>query len=113
MSTQIPKFARNELLETVELFLTRHGLGLDDLDGIVSHPGGRKVLEAISSALSIDREKLVHGWEVLRDYGNMSSPTVMFVLERTLGAGAAGRHLMVAFGPGFTVSFALLDISAP
>lgn len=113
MSTQIPKFARNELREAVELFLARHGLGLDDLDGIVSHPGGRKVLEAISGALSIDQAKLVHGWEVLRDYGNMSSPTVMFVLERTLGAGASGRHLMIAFGPGFTVSFALLDITAP
>lgn len=113
MSTQIPRFARDELRETVELFLTRHGLDLDDLDGIVSHPGGRKVLEAISGALSIDPDKLVHGWEVLRDYGNMSSPTVMFVLERTLGAGAAGRHLMIAFGPGFTVSFAMLDISAP
>lgn len=112
MSTQIPKFARHELRAAVELFLTGHGLALDDLDGVITHPGGRKVLEAISDALSIDREKLVHGWEVLRDYGNMSSPTVMFVLERTLAAGAAGRHLVVAFGPGFTVSFALLDISA-
>lgn len=110
MSTQIPKFAANELRCAVELFLTRHGMGLDDLDGIISHPGGRKVLEAISLSLDVDKEALVHGWEVLRDYGNMSSPTVMFVLERTLAAGAKGRHLMAAFGPGFTVSFALLDI---
>jgi alkylresorcinol/alkylpyrone synthase len=48
---------------------------------------------------------------VLRDYGNMSSPTVMFVLERTIAAKPRGRHLMAAFGPGFTVSFALLDLS--
>lgn len=112
MSTQIPQFARKELREAVESFLGRHDMDLDDLDGIVSHPGGRKVLEAISHSLDIDQTELVHGWEVLRDYGNMSSPTVMFVLERTLAASATGRHLMAAFGPGFTVSFALLDISA-
>ena len=112
MSTQIPKFARHELRDAVEQFLSRRALGLDDLDGIITHPGGRKVLEAISVSLSIDETELVHGWEVLRDYGNMSSPTVMFVLERTLAAGAKGRHLMAAFGPGFTVSFALLDIAA-
>jgi alkylresorcinol/alkylpyrone synthase len=112
MSTQIPKFARNELREAVELFLAKQGIGLDDLDGIITHPGGRKVLEAISLSLNVEKAELVHSWEVLRDYGNMSSPTVMFVLERTLAAGAAGRHLMAAFGPGFTVSFALLDICA-
>jgi len=112
MSTQIPKFARNELRSAVELFLERQGLELDDLDGIITHPGGRKVLEAISVSLNIEESELVHGWEVLRDYGNMSSPTVMFVLERTLAAGAKGRHLIAAFGPGFTVSFALLDIAA-
>ena len=111
MSTQIPQFARSKLNEAVAGFLARHGMELDDLDGIVAHPGGRKVLEAISGALSIDKAKLVHGWEVLRDYGNMSSPTVMFVLERTIAARPRGRHLMAAFGPGFTVSFALLDLS--
>jgi alkylresorcinol/alkylpyrone synthase len=111
MSTQIPQFTRNKLKEAVAEFLARHGMELDDLDGIVAHPGGRKVLEAISDALSIDKAKLVHGWEVLRDHGNMSSPTVMFVLERTIAAGSRGRYLMAAFGPGFTVSFALLDLS--
>jgi alkylresorcinol/alkylpyrone synthase len=111
MSTQIPQFTRNKLKEAVAEFLARHGMELDDLDGIVAHPGGRKVLEAISDALSIDKVKLVHGWEVLRDHGNMSSPTVMFVLERTIAAGSRGRYLMAAFGPGFTVSFALLDLS--
>lgn len=110
MSTQIPQFARRELREATIRFLSRHGMELEDLDGIVTHPGGRKVLEAISDALSVDHSELTHGWEVLRDYGNMSSPTVMFVLERTLAAGATGRHLVAAFGPGFTVSFALLDI---
>ncbi len=111
MSTQIPKFIRDELREAVEMFLARHGLDLDDLDGVITHPGGRKILEAISVALNIDRSRLVHGWDVLRDYGNMSSPTVLFVLERALAAGARGRHLVAGFGPGFTGSFALLDVT--
>lgn len=111
MSTQIPQFARDKLKQAVAGFLSQNGLELDDLDGVVAHPGGRKVLEAISDALSIDKAELDHGWKVLRDYGNMSSPTVMFVLERTIAAKPRGRHLMVAFGPGFTVSFALLNLS--
>ena len=52
----------------------------------------------------------VHAWDVLAEYGNMSSPTALFVLQRTLSAGASGLHLLAAFGPGFTVSFALLDL---
>ncbi len=111
MSTQIPQFARDKLKQAAESFLAKSGLKLDDLDGVVAHPGGRKVLEAISDALSIDKSQLVHGWEVLRDYGNMSSPTVMFVLERTISDRPHGSYLMFAFGPGFTVSFALLDLS--
>jgi len=74
------------------------------------HPGGRKVLEAVEHALALPREALRHAWDVLAEYGNMSSPTALFVLERTLSAGASGRHLLAAFGPGFTVSFALLDL---
>lgn len=111
MSTKIPLFARRELRAAAESFLAAHDMALNELDGIIAHPGGRKVLEAICDALNIDAEQLDHARTVLRDYGNMSSPTVLFVLERTIAAQASGRHLMAAFGPGFTVSFALLGLS--
>ncbi|MDA7948871.1 MAG: type III polyketide synthase [Hyphomicrobiaceae bacterium] len=111
MSTQIPQFARNGLQAAAEAFLSRHGYRFEDLAGLVSHPGGRKVLEAIAGALDIEDGALAHSRDVLRDYGNMSSPTVLFVLDRTVGARHEGPHLMVAFGPGFTVSFALIDLS--
>ena len=52
--------------------------------GFLFHPGGRKVLETAEEALGIERERLAHSWEVLRDYGNMSSATALFVLERAL-----------------------------
>jgi alkylresorcinol/alkylpyrone synthase len=68
------------------------------------------VLEAAERALELPHEEFRHAWDVLADYGNMSSPTALFVLQRTLSAGASGLHLLAAFGPGFTVSFALLDL---
>lgn len=110
LSPDIPKCARDELRPAVDQFLARHCLVLGDLDGVIMHPGGRKVLEAAQAALAWPREAFRHAWDILAEYGNMSSPTALFVLERTLSAGASGLHLLIAFGPGFTVSFALLDL---
>jgi alkylresorcinol/alkylpyrone synthase len=110
LSPDIPKCARDELRPAVDDFLARHDLKLGDLDGIIMHPGGRKVLEAAQTALSMSPEDLRHAWDILAEYGNMSSPTALFVLQRTMAAGAIGRHLLAAFGPGFTVSFALLEL---
>jgi alkylresorcinol/alkylpyrone synthase len=110
LSPNIPRCARNEIRPALNEFLARHGLALDDLDGVILHPGGRKVLEAVEGALELPPEALKHAWDILAEYGNMSSPTALFVLERTLSAGARGRHLLIALGPGFTVSFCLLDL---
>lgn len=110
LSPDIPKCARDELRPAVDQFLERHDLKLRDLDGIIMHPGGRKVLEAAQAALAVSHEDLRHAWDILAEYGNMSSPTALFVLQRTVAAGASGRHLLAAFGPGFTVSLALLDL---
>jgi alkylresorcinol/alkylpyrone synthase len=110
LSPDIPRCAREDLRPAVDDFLARQGLGIGDLDGVIMHPGGRKVLECVEIALGLPREAFRHAWEVLADYGNMSSPTALFVLERTLAAGACGRHLLAAFGPGFTASFALLGL---
>jgi len=110
LSPDIPRCAREELRPAADGFLARHGLTLQDLDGVIMHPGGRKVLEAVETALELPREAVRHAWDVLAEFGNMSAPTALFVLERTLRTGARGRHLLAAFGPGFTVSFALLDL---
>jgi alkylresorcinol/alkylpyrone synthase len=110
LSPDIPRCARHELRPALDSFLARHGLALDDLDGVILHPGGRKVLEAVEGALELPHQALKHAWDVLAEYGNMSSPTALFVLERTLSFGATGRHLLIALGPGFTVSFCLVDL---
>lgn len=110
LSPDIPRCARYDLRPALDAFLARQGLVLSDLDGVIMHPGGRKVLEAVEGALELPRHALKHAWDILSEYGNMSSPTALFVLERTLASGATGRHLLAAFGPGFTVSFCLLNL---
>ncbi len=109
-SQDIPTLIRQRLPSVLSTFLERQGLTLADLDGVICHPGGVKVLNALEEVLAPVSDGLQHSWDVLRDYGNMSAVTVLFVLERRLAAGSRGRHLMSAFGPGFTAAFLLLDL---
>lgn len=111
LSIHLPPFLQDNLLPAAEAFLHAHGVSMNDLDGFIFHPGGRRVMEAVESALGLKGDELRHSKSVLRDYGNMSSATVLFVLQRTLQEGAKGLHLMAAFGPGFTASFALVELS--
>ncbi len=110
IAPSIPRYARDGLGPATAAFLNACGTPRDAIDGLIFHPGGRRVIEAIETALECDGDDLRHARGVLADYGNMSSPTVLFVLERTLRDGSNGRHLMGAFGPGFTVALALLEI---
>lgn len=110
LSPALPNLLRENLLPAVVQFLDSHQLGLVDFDGFLIHPGGRKILETAEDVLGISREQMAHAWSVLRDYGNMSSATVLFMLERALAAGANGRHLIAAFGIGFSAHFAVADL---
>ena len=77
------------------------GTAAEAVDLWAVHPGGRTVLDAVERALDLDGEALGASREVLRDYGNMSSATVMFVLERLLRDGARGaKGCAMSFGPG-------------
>ena len=83
---------------------------LDGFAGFLLHPGGRKILETAEEVLGFDRSSFRHSWSVLRDYGNMSSATALFVLQRALQAGDKGPHLLAAFGPGFSAYFVAVDL---
>jgi alkylresorcinol/alkylpyrone synthase len=100
----IPAFARERLGGAIDAILDRQQLARRDIGRFVCHPGGRKVVEAIEGALGLAPGSLDHEREVLRRFGNMSAPTALFVLERALQAGLPTPALMVALGPGFTVS---------
>jgi alkylresorcinol/alkylpyrone synthase len=84
--------------------LARADLGLADVDRFACHPGGSKVLTALERALSLEQGALDHERTVLADYGNMSAPTALFVLQRLIQSGLPSRTLLTAMGPGFTAS---------
>jgi alkylresorcinol/alkylpyrone synthase len=105
----IPPFIEEHLAQTVDEMCEKLGIVREDIDRLCSHPGGVKVIDAIESALHLNQGELNLEREVLRDYGNMSAPTVMFVLERLLERGLPKRVLMTAFGPGFTCAGLMLE----
>jgi alkylresorcinol/alkylpyrone synthase len=110
LSPELPALMRDNLGPVVQDFLDRNSMTVDDFEGFLFHPGGRKVLETAEEVLHIDRSLLAHSWDVLRDYGNMSSATALFVLRNALASGATGRHLLASFGPGFSAYMIALDL---
>jgi alkylresorcinol/alkylpyrone synthase len=107
----VPDVVRAHVGGDVRRFLADHGLGHDDVEWYVAHPGGPKVLEALQETLGIDRDALGVTWDSLRRLGNLSSASVLHVLADTLATrpprpGSYG--LMLAMGPGFCSELVLL-----
>jgi alkylresorcinol/alkylpyrone synthase len=104
----VPQIVQEKMRGNLEAACASLGLGLEDLRHFVLHPGGTKVLEAYEETLELDRLDL--SWEILRDYGNMSSVSVLFVLERFLEdypAGSGEYGTISALGPGFSAEHVL------
>ena len=113
-SRDIPRLVTAELADAARAFLARNGLRLCDIDRFICHPGGPKVVAACEDAFGLVRDSLIEERHILRDFGNMSAASVLFVLERVLArARETGeewrRALVTALGPGFTAGFVLLE----
>jgi len=108
-SRDIPALVQREFRAAAAGFLARQNLRFADIAHFVCHPGGAKVLSALEAAFGLAGGALGAARAVLREYGNMSAATVLFVLERMLAEGAGGRMLLTALGPGFSAGFLLLD----
>ena len=111
LSPAVPAIARERLGADVDAFLAAHGLARGDIGFWVCHPGGPKVLAAARDALGVDDEALALSWDALRRTGNLSSASVLLILERTLAErppkpGTLG--VMLAMGPGFCSELLLL-----
>jgi alkylresorcinol/alkylpyrone synthase len=113
MSRDIPRLVATRLADAASAFLARHGLRLDDIDRFVCHPGGAKVVTALERTFALPPGALAESRAVLRDYGNMSAATVMFLIERLLAEASAApawhRALVNALGPGFSAGFLTLE----
>lgn len=111
LSRSVPEIVFGRMRQNVEAACEANGLSLDELRHFVLHPGGAKVLEAFEEVLGLAPGELAHSRGVLRDCGNMSSVTVLFILERLLqnGGYAAGEAgILSAMGPGFSAEHVLL-----
>ncbi|TLS35637.1 type III polyketide synthase [Pseudalkalibacillus caeni] len=112
-SKDIPTIIQNWLEPNVSRFLDAAGVKEKELDYFIAHPGGKKVLDAYKAALDFSDEKTKISREVLREYGNMSSATVFFVLEKFLALKEVKgtKGLLAALGPGFSSELLLLEWS--
>ena len=107
----IPEFAEKHIAEASDKALGRMGLKRNVIDRFVCHPGGAKVVHAIEKSLELESESLDAERETLKNYGNMSAPTALFVLKRVLEQGSQGQMVLSALGPGFTASFLPMKVS--
>ncbi|WP_258609445.1 type III polyketide synthase [Mesorhizobium sp. AR10] len=112
LAQSLPHFVSSRIGPVIAEMLSHNGLGAADIDRFICHPGGAKVLDALEGALSLGQGTLNDERQVLAEYGNMSSPTVLFVLDRAIRAGLPERSAMIAMGPGFSASCVTLKRAA-
>ena len=110
-SQDIPAIVRKDMRDIVDAFLHCHQLSLNDIQHFLCHPGGAKVLDAIEESLELPPKSLTYSRDIMRNYGNMSAATVMFVLEAGIQNKQPGNYLLTSFGPGFTAALLWLTIS--
>lgn len=110
-SPGIPALIAGNVREDVSHFLAKHELPLTAVKNFIFHPGGKKVLGAYEEALGAEGDFLHLSRQVMKEYGNMSSATVLYVLERFLHGYENGYGLMMAMGPGFSSEMVLLEMN--
>jgi alkylresorcinol/alkylpyrone synthase len=106
LSRSLPRFVEQRLAAPARRFVKAARLTAPQF---ILHPGGAKVLDAVETALQLQKGTLRDEREVLRGHGNMSAPSVLFVLDRVLKRGLRGSAMLAALGPGFTASFLALE----
>lgn len=111
-SSDIPTIISKNVRNDLTSFLDKHDLKLSDIKSFIFHPGGKKVLAAYEEALGMEGDFLLNTREVMNDNGNMSSATVLYVLERFFKQDFEnGYGLMVSMGPGFSCEMVLLQMN--
>ena len=111
LSKDVPQMIRERIRELVDGFLARRGLTRESMAAFILHPGGQKLLSYVEEQLGLCRCDTQLSWDVLGQYGNLSSATILFILDaclttKTMNAGDYG--LAAAFGPGFSAELLLL-----
>lgn len=108
LSAKVPLMLEQSVGPWVDEWLAGAGLDRSDIAGWAIHPGGPRIVEAVRGSLGLDGSATVASLDVLKRFGNMSSPTVLFVLERVLEE-TEGRVVALAFGPGLAGEGVLIE----
>jgi predicted naringenin-chalcone synthase len=109
LSKRVPGLIQEHLRPWLEQWLSRHGLSVEKIGSWAIHPGGPAILDAVAEALELDDEQVAAPREVLATHGNMSSPTVLFILEHLRAQGMPLPCVALAFGPGLIAESALIQ----
>ena len=107
LSLEVPRRIRASLREWLEPWLASHGWTIDDVAHWAIHPGGPEIIQAALDSLGLAAGAGDHSRAVLAEHGNMSSPTVLFILQRMRAQGIAGPIVALGFGPGLMFEAAL------
>jgi len=110
LTSYVPKILEMRAEETIQPLLDASGVSKEDIDIWAVHPGGRAIIDKVRDGMSLDESKLEYSRKVLRDVGNLSSATILFVLKSILDANLSGDQSLVAmaFGPGLTIESAVM-----
>jgi predicted naringenin-chalcone synthase len=100
LTKEVPKVIEAQLGAWVDGWLGRQGMKRSDIRSWAVHPGGPRILEAAENALGLEAGGLADSRGVLRDYGNMSSPTLLFIARRMMRGGAVGLKKLRSVGRG-------------
>jgi predicted naringenin-chalcone synthase len=109
LSPRVPDLIRQHARPWLEEWLAENELSVEAVGSWAIHPGGPRILKSFADSVGLDREALAASYEVLRRYGNMSSPTVLFLLKHLRDAGAQLPAVALGFGPGLTIEAALIQ----
>lgn len=114
LSSYVPSIIKSGIVRLTTTLLDKISKNLSNVRFFAIHPGGRKILESIEQELGIDKNQNEPAYHVLKNYGNMSSPTILFVLNeiiKKLKPEDHGEHILsFAFGPGLTLESMVLKI---
>jgi predicted naringenin-chalcone synthase len=111
LDIEVPQTIANHFNEIIHPFLEKNGLTIKDIDHLIFHPGGKKIINIVGELFLSLGKNINHTKEVLRLYGNMSSATVLYVLEEIMNdkPKSGEKGIMLSFGPGFSAQTVLLQ----
>ena len=104
LSSYVADIIKADIKGLIERSAAKAGVDVSTITHWCIHPGGRKILESVEHAMQINKTSLQNSYDILYEYGNMSSPTILFVLQRMMREAKPGEKLLgCAFGPGLTM----------